>query len=247
MQNAALRAAGIPLQYEPLDVPPRRLGGTLVSLTADRAAGNVTIPHKTAVAQACRRLRKGAKGVGAVNTFWTERGTLVGDNTDVHGFAVLARHVLGRTPSGAVVAIIGAGGGAAAVCAVVREWPGARIRIVNRHPDRARLLALRYAPAAMLLLTVAEAVRDATVVVNATPVGLRGEVSPVPMELLRHDAAVIDLAYRRGETPWVRAARAAGHPAADGLEMLIAQGACAFERWFGVPPDVDAMRAAIAT
>jgi shikimate dehydrogenase len=192
-------------------------------------------------------LRKGAKGVGAVNTFWTERGTLVGDNTDVHGFSVLARHVLGRVPRGAVVAIIGAGGGAAAVCAVVSEWPGARIRIANRHPERARQLVERYAPAATLALTVAEAVRDATVVVNATPIGLRGDAIPVPIEELRRDAAVMDLAYHRGETAWVRAARAAAHPAADGLEMLIAQGACAFERWFGVPPDLDVMRAAVAS
>jgi shikimate dehydrogenase len=247
MQNAALRAAGIPLHYEPLDVPPRRLSGTLVSLVADRAAGNVTIPHKTAVAKACRRLRKAARQVGAVNTFWTEHGGLVGDNTDVHGFSVLARQVLGRTPRGAVVAVIGAGGGAAAVCAAVAEWPGARVRIANRNAERARRLVERYPEVATLAMTVADAVRDATVVVNATPIGLRGDAVPVPVDALRADAAVMDLAYRRGETPWVRAAREAGHPAADGLEMLIAQGACAFERWFGITPDVDDMRAAVAT
>jgi shikimate dehydrogenase len=56
----------------------------------------------------------------------------------------------------------------------------------------------------------------------------------------------MDLAYRAGETPWVRAARLAGHRAADGLEMLIAQGAEAFERWFGQPADRDVMRAALA-
>lgn len=247
MHNAALRAAGIPLTYEPIDVPPRRLAGTLVTLTADRSAGNVTIPHKVAVFQACRRLRKHARLVGAVNTFWTDRGALVGDNTDVHGFEVLAKIVLGRRPRNAIVALIGAGGGAAAVCAVVSEWPGARMRIVNRHPQRARELAMRYRSMASLALSTAAAVRDATVVVNATPVGLSGDRLPVPLDALRRDAAVMDLAYRRGGTPWVIAARAAGHPAADGLEMLIAQGACAFERWFGFGPDIDVMRAAVAT
>ena len=62
----------------------------------------------------------------------------------------------------------------------------------------------------------------------------------------KDDAAVMDLAYRPGLTPWIMSARAAGHRAADGLEMLIAQGAEAFERWFGQKPDRDAMRAALA-
>jgi shikimate dehydrogenase len=59
--------------------------------------------------------------------------------------------------------------------------------------------------------------------------------------MLPRDAAVFDLAYRAGETAWVRAARNAGHPAADGEGMLVEQGALSFERWFGVPPDRDAM------
>jgi shikimate dehydrogenase len=65
------------------------------------------------------------------------------------------------------------------------------------------------------------------------------------MDLLPRDAAVMDLAYRVGETPWVRAAREAGHRATDGLEMLIAQGARAFEWWFGIEPDREVMRRAL--
>jgi shikimate dehydrogenase len=90
------------------------------------------------------------------------------------------------------------------------------------------------------------AVRGVTLVVNATPVGLDDESVPVDVEQLDRAAAVLDLVVGRNETPLVRAARARGHRAADGLEMLLAQGALAFERWFGVLPDRDAMRQSLA-
>ena len=91
LQNAALRAAGIPLTYEPVDVPRSVLDDTLADLRRKRAAGNVTIPHKEAVRAACDRLTDTARAVGAVNTFWTAvDGALVGDNTDVGGFAAYA-------------------------------------------------------------------------------------------------------------------------------------------------------------
>lgn len=245
-QNAALRAAGIPLTYEALDVLPEALAEVLGQLRAARAAGNVTVPHKAAVAAACDRHTGTAIRTGAVNTFWCDGERLVGDNTDVAGFRALALSVLGQEPEDAVVGLLGAGGGAAAVCAVVEEWPGARVVVHARGRERAEALAHRFPGLVRLAYSTADAVRDATVVVNATPVGLQGDDVPVAVGLLPRDAAVMDLAYRAGQTPWILAAREAGHRAADGLEMLIAQGAEAFERWFGRAPDRDVMRQALA-
>ena len=88
---------------------------------------------------------------------------------------------------------------------------------------------------------VADAARDASLVVNATPVGLHGTELPADPGLFSAGADVLDLTYRRGETPWVHACRARGLRAADGLAMLVEQGALAFERWFGAIPDRDAM------
>ncbi len=84
-----------------------------------------------------------------------------------------------------------------------------------------------------------------TLVVNATPIGLRDDALPIAIESLPRDARVMDLVYRPGETRWVREARRAGHAAADGREMLLQQGAAAFERWFARSPDLDVMRAAL--
>src|SRR5829696_9070009 len=82
-QNAALRAAGIDLVYETLDVPPASLDRALVRLREERAAGNVTIPLKEEFAQRCVRVSALAERAGAVNVFWHEQGDLIGDNSDV--------------------------------------------------------------------------------------------------------------------------------------------------------------------
>jgi shikimate dehydrogenase len=240
-QNAALRAAGIPVRYEALDVAPAQLDDVLGELAAQSAGGNVTIPHKEAIASRCARLTDVARRCGAVNTFWFERGALVGDNTDVGGADVTLRALLGGAHRDARVALIGAGGSAAAVLCAAEGWGGARVRIYNRHMPRAEQLAERFPDVATVSATLSDAIRGATVVVNATPVGMRDDAHPVPISQLPTGAAVFDLVYRTHETSWVRAAREAGHPAADGEGMLVEQGALAFERWFGTPPDRNAM------
>ncbi|MDB4887078.1 MAG: Shikimate dehydrogenase [Gemmatimonadetes bacterium] len=245
-QNAALRAAGIPLVYEAVNVDAASLEAMLETLRAENGAGNVTIPHKEAVAARCARLTPLASRCGAVNVFWHEDGDLVGDNTDVGGADMVAQALLRGATAGATVAVIGAGGAAAGVLAAVEGWGGATARVYNRHMPRARQLADRFAPFATVAATIEEAVRGATLVVNATPAGTRDDDPfPVPLEMLPARAAVFDLVIHPSETAWVRAARDAGHWSADGRGMLVEQGALAFERWFGRPPDRNAMWAAM--
>jgi shikimate dehydrogenase len=257
-QNAALTHAAIALRYEALDVPPSAFADVLRGIVAQRGAGNVTIPHKEAAFARCDRLTSVASRAGAVNTFWTDTdGTLTGDNTDVGGVEALARHVLGRAPANLRIALVGAGGSAAAVLAAAERWPGCYVAVWSRTSERAHALATRFDGVAHATRTLDDAVRDADLVVNATPVGLHGEDVPVDPHVLRKGAAVMDLVYRRdaiaevtrgaaptlrrAETPWVRRSRERGLRAADGLVMLVEQGALAFERWFGVAPDRDVM------
>lgn len=247
-QNAALRAAGIPLAYHAADVAPAALPGVVDALVAARAAGNVTLPHKEAVAARCDRRTRLAARVGAVNTFWcTLDGRLWGDNTDVAGVEASIRDLFhGVVPAGLRVALLGAGGSAAAVLAAAESWPGARVRVWSRTIARADALAGRFPEVARAERELTEALADATLVVNATPLGIRpADALPVPVDALASDAAVLDLVYRPGETAWVHAARASGRRALDGLPMLIAQGAASFVRWFGVAPDTEAMWAAV--
>ncbi len=241
-QNAALKASNIPLVYEALDVTPRELRSVLRQLKSSNGAGNVTIPHKIAVHDLCDHLTDLAAKVGAVNTFWFDSKKLHGDNTDVGGFDAAARALLGGETAGARVVVLGAGGAAAAILAAVEEWPDTVATVVARHNDRAAALAKRFPDVTRTEKSVERAVRDATLIVNATPVGLRDEDQPVDVSLIPKSAAVLDLVYRRGGTPWVRAARESGIRAADGLPMLLEQGALAFQRWFGSEPDREAMR-----
>ena len=241
-QNAALKASNIPLVYEALDVTGRELRSVLRQLKASNAAGNVTIPHKIAVHDLCDDLTDLAAKVGAVNTFWFDSKKLHGDNTDVGGFDAAARALLGDETAGARIVVLGAGGAAAAVLAAVEDWPDAKVTVVARHKERAAALAKRFPDVARAEKSVERAVRAATLIVNATPVGQQDEDQPLDVSLIPKSAAVLDLVYRRGGTPWVKAARVNGIRAADGLPMLLEQGALAFQRWFGREPDREVMR-----
>lgn len=246
-QNAALEAAGIPLRYEALDVEPSEFERVVDALWKARAAGNVTIPFKERMHDVCDVLTPLARRVGAANVFWTDdRDRLVADNSDVGGFDAAVVGLLGATPRDMTVGVLGAGGAASAVLAAVEMWPGCSAHVFNRTPERARLLCERFR-------TVAQPVDDigviggAQLVVNATSIGIRDDDYPLDPALIAPGAAVLDLVYRPGESAWTRAVRARGHRACDGLPMLIEQGALAFERWFGTPPDRAVMWASLST
>jgi shikimate dehydrogenase len=241
-QNAALRAAKIPLEYEALEVNKSGLRPLLRDLKKVSGAGNVTIPHKFSVCERCDELTELAARVGAVNTFWFHAGRLHGDNTDVGGFDAAARALLGVEPSGARVVLLGAGGAAAAILAAAEAWTGATVSIVARNAARAEALARRFPDVARIETSAQRAVADATLIVNATPVGQREDEQPLDLSMISRSTAVMDLLYARGGTSWIRAARARGNRAADGLTMLLEQGALSFQRWFGIEPDREAMR-----
>lgn len=244
-QNAALRSAGIPLLYEALDVLPSQLRTIASLLHEANGAGNVTVPHKEEFAALCQQHSPVAARVGAVNTFWTDDGRLTGDNTDVGGFEAAVQLHFGSVPEHAQVAVLGSGGAAAAVLAAVERWEGATARLFARSGERAAALAKRFSRVATTVRRVDDAMEGATLVVNATPVGLDGAAFPLEPSRIPAGADVFDLAYRRGETPWVHACRARGLRAADGREMLVEQGALSFERWFGRMADRAVMRAAL--
>lgn len=246
-QNAALRSMHLTVSYEALDVCEDAFAETIERLVAGHVAGNVTIPHKERMAAHCKRLTTDARRALAVNTFWVDSdGTLAGDCTDVGGFNALARQVMGEIPSGARVALLGAGGAAAAVLTALEGWVGCSVTLWNRSRERAEVLASRFDIVTGVVSSAADAAQGASVIVNATSIGLLNNAHPVPVSDLQPSSAVIDLVYRNGGTAWVRAARGRGLRASDGLPMLIEQGALAFERWFGLPAPRAVMLEAVS-
>lgn len=245
MHNAALKAAGIELRYEALDIPPAALGGVLSELKHDNAAGNVTRPHKAAAFAACEVLSDVAKRAGAVNAFWFNKGRMHGDNTDSAGFDFAARRLVHDSFEGKVV-VVGSGGAAAGVLEALSHWPNATVDLIARNHAAAQLLAERHPGLARIAMMSPEALREAKLIVNATPVGQDDDSVPFDVDDLPARCKLLDLVYRRGGTMLVRRATARGLDAEDGLMMLVEQGALSFERWFGVRPDRNAMLLAVA-
>lgn len=247
-QNAAIRAAGLDAVYLPLLCDASRFEGLFRGLVGAGGMGNVTLPHKTRAAALLDEATPAVARTGACNTFWSADGRAHGDNTDVEGFARAARRLIGA-PAGARVLVLGAGGAARAVVLALIQERADAIHLLNRSPGRARAVAEALDPAGRRAAAVDHPDRiereGYDLVVNATSVGLDPE-DGLPLELDRpvRVGAVLDLVYRTGGTPWVLDARARGIPAADGLEMLVQQGAASFRRWFGQDPDLSVMREA---
>ncbi len=247
-QNAAFEASGLDAVYLALAVRAGELPALLRAVALSGGGGNVTVPHKQIAVAALDRATDAVRATGACNTFWCEDGRVCGDNTDVAGFREAVRCLIDDL-AGARVLLLGAGGAARAVIAALADAGVAEIRIRNRTPAAAEALVV--AMGGMGASLAAEAPSAAShpaydLIVNATSLGLRnGDPEPLPVHRIAPGTPVIDLVYRRGETEWVRALRARGHPAADGAEMLLHQGAAAFRRWWGREAPMQVMRSAL--
>ena len=244
MHNAACRALGLDAVYLALQVRPASLQAVLAMQAAIGGAGNVTAPHKEAVEGSVARKTDVCARVGACNTFWTDDGVLVGDNTDVFGVAA-ALVKIGAGQKGERWLVVGTGGSARAT-AVTAADRGATLFVRSRDASRAKAFAA-WATGIGVSTTVASGPTEVDVAINATPLGLAGH-DPLPVDV-NHIPGVkraLDLVYAPGETRWIHALRERGIEAADGREMLVQQGAAAFERFFpGVDAPVEVMRAAV--
>ncbi len=242
MHNAALEAKGWTVRYEAMDVAPEDLDAAVSNLARTNCGGNITVPHKKAAMHSMRVISDLAHAVGVVNTFWGDGyGALDGDNTDVAGFEGAVRDLLGEIPSNLRVAVLGAGGSAAAALTAIDGWTGATASVHARDLARAMSTRMRHNVVVRACSMRDPCLSDADLVVNATPIGMGTDELPAEIERIRPGAAVLDLVYARNETAFVRAAREAGHPASDGLRMLLHQGVAAFSLWFHEEPDQAVM------
>lgn len=244
MHNAAYADLGLNWVCLPLAVPDQRalLAFTEAARRLPFVGFNVTMPHKQAMAELCDEVATLAQMAGAVNTVHCEDGRLIGYNTDGRGLLEALADEADFNPAGTSVAVVGAGGASgAAVTAFILAKAG-RLALINRDVDRAERLLERVenrlhgmeVTTHSLDASAAAAVRDADLVVNATPVGMGIEdPSPIPIEWLRPGQVVFDMVYRPGTTTLVREAARIGASAYSGLSMLVAQGALAIDIWAG--------------
>jgi len=247
MHNAAFRAVDLNWRYELLETPQEKLHEALARLRADDCGGaNVTLPHKQAVMEYLDELSDTARAIGAVNTIVVRDGRLIGDNTDAVGFIAALRDAR-VDPRNVRVVIIGAGGAARAVAFALAERGAASIDIVNRTTSRATMLAealRQHFPHLALGVNMAEALKDAHIIVNATSVGMspNADESPMPRGcVFPRGAVAFDLVYRPMQTQFLRDAEKAGARPIGGLGMLVHQGGAAFKLWTGYEAPVQVM------
>ena len=253
MHNAAFEKMGVDYFYVPFRVKKEQLAKAIEGIRALNIRGlNVTIPHKVAIIPFLDELDPLVQKIGAVNTVVNDEGVLTGYNTDATGFlqALLERGIEPREKN---IVILGAGGASRAISFILAER-GSNLVILNR------LLELDWAEQLASSLSciftkevealelneenLAEVLEKADILVNATSVGMTPNINEtlVPFNLLKPGLVVFDVVYNPIKTRLLREAEQAGAKTISGIDMLVWQGAIAFEKWTGLKAPIEVMR-----
>jgi shikimate dehydrogenase len=263
IQNAALEKANIAMRYARFEIASDELPAALELLPRlDFVGANLTVPHKIAGLTLVDDADETALSAGAINTVKVDGSRLIGFNSDGAGFSRAIREEFSVDLRDLRVLLLGAGGGARAIALQCAKENCERLVIANRDRPKADQLAetLRsYFAGPRVLGPVPRLqaidwdetafrfqIANVDLVVNATPLGLdRNDPAPIPARVLAPHLMTYDTTYSRGPTRFVAEAIEAGARAANGLSMLLHQGALAFEIWFGQPAPLVQMRAAL--
>lgn len=256
MHNAAFQALDLDYVFLAFKVKPACVDEAVNGMRALNIRGlNVTMPHKKTVMESLDRIDLSAQIINSVNTVLNKENLLFGFNTDGIG-AVKALKENGVALKGRKVLLLGAGGAARAIAyAIAKEAD--ELAVLNRTVKDAQALARlvekatnkRIVSASLEPEDIDANLQDSDILINATSVGMKPhpEQTPVPIELLRSNLAVMDIVYNPLETKLARDAKALGAKVVSGVEMLIYQGAASFEIWTGKSAPVEVMRKAVLT
>jgi shikimate dehydrogenase len=257
--RAALAEAGAAFEIERWERRPHQLAEALKEIRGgdDFAGAIIASPHKEKAPPLSDALSDDARVSGAVNVFVRVDGRLRGHNTDADGIraglvSILPR-VKGKWPRNAVV--LGAGGGARAVVAVLIGSGFQHIAVLNRHLHKAEALVTHFSRTARHMELRARPWHDAIievelaraeVLVNASGIGVEEGESPIPPDLLPPDRYVLDLVLNRASTPLMDQAAAGGGTVANGQAAFLRAIAVATGLLTGTTPAIDALRPALA-
>jgi shikimate dehydrogenase len=230
----------------PLAVRREDFARTVISLQRAGFRGvNVTVPHKEAAFALAHDCDEAAQAAAAANLLvFQADGRIAARNTDTIGLTESIRESIGRLEGRSVV-LLGAGGAARGAILALNALGAARVMLLNRHADKAAMLAHAMQPLVKSALS-AGGLADWTtsapatdLLVNSTSAGMKGN-PPLALDLasLKPSATVLDIVYNPLETELLRAAKTRGHQVIDGLGMLMHQAAPSFEAFFGVKPEV---------
>jgi shikimate dehydrogenase len=232
----------------PLAVPREDFARVIASLQRAGFRGvNVTVPHKEAAFALAHSCDAAVLAAGAANLLvFHGDGRIEGRNTDTVGLTESLREAMG-TLEGRTVVLLGAGGAARGALLSLGQLGAAKVHILNRHADKAAMLARALQPMVKSQLAPGgfedwnKFAGAADLLLNTTSAGMKGH-APLALDLamLCNGAVVLDIVYNPLETELLKQARTRGHPTIDGLGMLMHQAAPSFEAFFGIKPKVTA-------
>ncbi|MCF7849542.1 MAG: shikimate dehydrogenase [Kiritimatiellales bacterium] len=255
MHNASIAELGMDAIYLAFDVHPDRLMEVLPSMAAMGFGGvNLTVPLKEVAFQGLEKLDQTAKLFGAVNTVQFTASGMIGHNTDGYGVLKALEEAFDQTVQDDSVFMLGCGGAGRAT-ALMAATSGAKA-VVLADIDAERVQRLEdeiktVAPQVEIFQALedsdkVELCRASNLVIQASPVGMKkDDPSLLPPEAFRAGQCAFDLIYMYPETAFLTSAREAGAQVANGLGMLLHQGARSFEIWTNTEPSVSAMRTAL--
>jgi shikimate dehydrogenase len=250
MHNAAFAALGLNWCYIACEVDPQHLQAAITGAKFMGFAGlNLTVPHKLLAVDMVDVLDASAKKWGAVNTVHFTEGRAVGYNTDADAVTTSLREDMRMKIRGAKVLLLGAGGAGRTAALKLAAERVAELYLVNRTQSKAVVVANEikmHFPAVKVSTAYPKGKVD--LLLNATSLGLKpGDPSPLNEKKFKfkQTPAVYDMVYRPAETPLLHAARMAGCKTVNGLNMLLQQGAKAFEIWTGRAAPLQVMRRAL--
>ncbi len=251
MHNAALQDLELDYAYLAFNVPPNRLKEAVKGFKALNVKGiSVTIPYKEIIIKFIDEIDSTAQKIGAINTIKNEDGVLIGKNTDAEGGrkAILDA---GCEITGKNILILGAGGVAKAICYTLAKDANKMV-ITNRTESRAKKLAMELKKKIKVNAegtnnsetTLKHEIKTTDILINATSVGMYPQINklPIKMEILHKHLFVVDLIYNPLETQLIKDAKVIGCRTLGGLDMLVNQGALAFEWWTNKKPNINLMK-----
>ncbi len=247
MHTASFKSIHFDGEYTRLDVPPENLADALRALQDEGITGvNLTIPHKMLALAMMDELTPDAQRLGAVNTVLFKEGKMYGHNTDGPGFLAAAKTMLGVEPVGKKVAVIGCGGAGRAIAITLAAAGASEVALIDVDTARAEALAAEL-PVPAKVITTAQ-LHEADFIAQCSPSGLA--VFPEPAAYakdFRKGQALYDIVIPPGNpiTPTMAEAAKVGVRSANGVRMLVEQGALSFHFWTGLEADREAMYQAV--
>jgi shikimate dehydrogenase len=269
MQNAGIISLGLDWRYLAFPVHPDQLREAIAGAQAMKFIGlNLTVPHKLLAVNLVDVLDASASTWGAVNTIRFEAKDVAGEwkplrefedipnelrsvgfNTDADAITRSIREDLSFELRSKRVLLLGAGGAGRVAALKLAEQSVAELFLINRTASKAEEIAREIQQRfPSVHASVGYPDQNVDLTVNATSLGLK-EGDALPLETVRFSlnrcGAVYDMIYRPAETPLLKAAKSAGCRVANGIGMLLYQGAAALEIWSGKPAPIDVMRRAL--